>query len=70
MKGSSFWDKLLYPELQMLDLFLISLCFSQVLGEANDDLTVSRVVSYAGTMQETERGPEPDFFTVKAVCLL
>lgn len=54
----------------MLDLFLISLCFSQVLGEANDDLTVSRVVSYAGTMQETERGPEPDFFTVKAVCLL
>lgn len=40
MKGFPFPDKLLYPEFQVLRLFLVDLCFSQVLGELNDERIV------------------------------
>lgn len=50
----------------MLYLFLINLCFSQVLGEANE-LIVSKIVLYKGIMKETKRGPESNFFVTKTV---
>lgn len=54
----------------MLHLFLVNLCFSQVLGEANDEVIVSRIVSYKGIMKEAKRGREVDFFMDKTVCLI
>lgn len=54
----------------MLHLFLVNLCFSQVLGEANDEVIVSRLCHNKGVMKEAKRGPEVDFFTDKIVCFL
>ena len=52
MKHSPF--DINYLEFQMLYLFLINPCFSQVLGEANEPI-VSKIVLYKGIMKETER---------------
>ena len=39
------------------------------MGEANDELMVSTILSYRGIMKETQRGSEPDFFMGKTICL-
>lgn len=50
--------------------FLINLCFSQVMGEADDELIVLKIVSHKGIMKEAKRGLERDFFMANTICLL